>query len=346
MNKKFTPISELGEFGLIDSLLKPNKYTNSSTIMGTGDDAAVIKYLKNQKCLISTDMLAEGVHFDPTYTPLKHLGYKSITVNISDVCAMNGMATHALVSIGIPNKYSVEHIEELYSGIYLACKNYNIDLVGGDTTSSSSGLIISVTIIGEPVFSEVSYRSGANSKDIIFVSGDLGGAYLGLQILEREKQVFDKNSKAQPELEQYGYILERQLKPEARVDIIRELKRLQIQPSSMIDLSDGISSELRHICKLSNVGVKLFENKIPINKETERVALELNINPLVCALQGGEDYELLFTAPVKLYEKIKKIDSITAVGHVTSEPSKIELINSSNEAIDLTEEGWDSFVPR
>ena len=343
MNNKFTPISEIGEFALIDRILKGHTNKHNSTKKGAGDDAAVIEYLKKKDCLVSTDMLAEGVHFDPIYTPLKHLGYKSIIVNISDICAMNGTATHALVSLGVPNKYSVEHIEELYAGIHSACKNYNIDLIGGDTTSSSSGLIISVTIIGEPSFIEPAYRSGAQKNDVLFVSGDLGGAYLGLQILEREKQIFIDDEKSQPKLKDYSYILERQLKPEARVDIVRELRKEEIAPSSMIDLSDGLSSELRHICKESNVGIKIFETKIPIIKETLEAAGELNIDPLFCALHGGEDYELLFTAPVGLHEKISKISSVNAIGHITEHPNKIELITGSEELIDLTSEGWDSF---
>jgi len=344
MSNKFTPISEIGEFGLIKRILKGNKNKHNSTKKGPGDDSAVIECFTKKDQLISTDMLAEGVHFDPTYTPLKHLGYKSLIVNISDICAMNGIATHALVSLGIPNKYSVEHIEELYSGIHTACKNYNIDLIGGDTTSSATGLIISVTIIGEPSSTEPSYRSGAQPNDVVFVSGDLGGAYLGLQILEREKQIFLEDEKSQPELTQYGSILEKQLKPEARADVIRELKKTGITPSSMIDLSDGLSLDLRHICEASSVGAKIFENKIPISKETSKVANELNIKPLFCALQGGEDYEILFTAPANLYKKIKKISSIKAVGHITSEKNKIELITASEQAIDLSSEGWDPFL--
>lgn len=344
MSNKFTPISKIGEFELISRILKNSSNKHKSTKKGAGDDSAVIENFAKKDHLISTDMLAEGVHFDPTYTPLKHLGYKSIIVNISDICAMNGIATHALVSLGIPNKYSVEHIEELYSGIHTACKNYSIDLIGGDTTSSASGLIISVTIIGEPSSTELSYRSGAQPNDIVFVSGDLGGAYLGLQILEREKQIFMEDQKSQPELTQYSPILEKQLKPEARVDIIRELRKLGITPSAMIDLSDGLSSDLRHICKASGVGVKIFENKIPVAEETSEVARELNIGPLFCALHGGEDYEILFTAPATLHQKITKISSIKAIGHITSDKNKIELITSSEQTIDLSSEGWDSFL--
>jgi thiamine-monophosphate kinase len=259
---------------------------------------------------------------------------------------MNGIATHVLISLGIPNKYSVEHIEELYKGIDTACTNYNIDLIGGDTTSSASGLIINITIIGELDPGEAIYRSGAKPNDLLFVSGDLGAAYLGLQILEREKSIFNENEQFQPKLNEYRYILERQLKPEARVDIISELKKQKITPSSMIDLSDGLSSDLRHICEASKVGVKIFENKIPILKETEKTANELNINPIFCALNGGEDYELLFTAPPSLYKKLKEINSIEAIGHITSEEGKVELITNLEESIDLTADGWDSFYKK
>ncbi|MEE3037091.1 MAG: thiamine-phosphate kinase [Bacteroidota bacterium] len=333
----------MGEFRLIEKLTKDHLNKHKSTKTGIGDDSAILKDLKKNDRLISTDMLVEGVHFDPTYTPLKHLGYKSIVVNISDICAMNGAATHALVSLGIPNKYSVEHIEELYLGIKTACTNYNIDLIGGDTTSSGSGLIISITILGHTPEGEAAHRSGARANDVIFVSGDLGAAYLGLQVLEREKRIFRDNEKVQPELNEYSYVLERQLKPEARVDIVNELKKQEITPSSMIDLSDGLSSDLRHICKSSSVGVKIFEDKIPILKETREVANELGLNPVFCALHGGEDYELLFTAPPHLHERLREVESIEAIGHTTSEKDKIELITNSNQSIDLTSEGWDSF---
>jgi len=346
MENKFTPISEIGEFKLIDRLTHNAEIKHTSTKKGIGDDAAIIAHLPKKSHVISTDMLAEGVHFDTIYTPLKHLGYKSIVTNISDICAMNGTATHILISLGIPNKYSVEHIEELYKGVDTACTNYNIDLIGGDTTSSASGLIINITIIGELDSGEAIYRTGAKPNDLLFVSGDLGAAYLGLQILEREKSIFNENEQFQPKLNEYSYILERQLKPEARVDIISELKKKKITPSSMIDLSDGLSSDLRHICKSSKVGVKIFENKIPILKETEKAANELNINPIFCALNGGEDYELLFTAPPSLYKKLKEINSIEAIGHITSEEGKVELITNLEESIDLTADGWDSFYKK
>ena len=346
MKNKFTPISEIGEFNLIDRLTQNIETKHASTKKGIGDDGAIITQLAKKSHVISTDMLAEGGHFDPIYTPLKHLGYKSIVTNISDICAMNGTATHVLISLGIPNKYSVEHIEELYKGVETACKNYNIDLIGGDTTSSASGLIINITIIGELDSKESVYRTGAKPNHLLFVSGDLGAAYLGLQILEREKSIFNEDEHFQPKLNEYSYILERQLKPEARVDIIDQLKKKKIIPSSMIDLSDGLSSDVRHICKASKVGVKIFENKIPILKETEKTANELNINPIFCALNGGEDYELLFTAPPSLYEKLKEINSIKAIGHITSEEGKIELITNLEESIDLTDQGWNSFYKK
>ena len=346
MKNKFTPISEIGEFNLIDRLTQNIKTKHASTKKGIGDDGAIITQLAKKSHVISTDMLAEGVHFDPIYTPLKHLGYKSIVTNISDICAMNGTATHVLISLGIPNKYSVEHIEELYKGVETACKNYNIDLIGGDTTSSASGLIINITIIGELDSKESVCRTGAKPNHLLFVSGDLGAAYLGLQILEREKSIFNEDEHFQPELNEYSYILERQLKPEARVDVIAQLKKKKIIPSSMIDLSDGLSSDVRHICKASKVGVKIFENKIPILKETEKTANELNINPIFCALNGGEDYELLFTAPPSLYEKLKEIHSIKAIGHITSEEGKIELITNLEESIDLNDQGWNSFYKK
>ncbi len=346
MNNKFTPISEIGEFELIKLLSKNILLNNKSTKKGIGDDAAAISYLKNKNCLVTTDMLVEGVHFDTTYTPLKHLGYKSIIVNISDICAMNGVATHALLSLGIPNKYSVEHIKELYTGITTACNNYNIDLIGGDTTSSSTGLIINVTMIGESAAKNTTYRAGAQPNDLLFVSGTVGAAYLGLQILEREKMVFNKNKSFKPKLDSYAHILERQLKPEARTDIIKSFKEIDVIPSAMIDVSDGISSDIRHVCELSGVGVKIFEDKIPISGETNIVAKELNINPTICALHGGEDYELLFTVSPSSYKKLSSIEDISPIGHITSQTDTIELITKSNNSIDLSAEGWDSFLPK
>ena len=341
--KSFTPISNLGEFGLIDKLTKNIKTHSSSTQKGIGDDAAVLCPPSKSEQLISTDMLIEGVHFDPTYTPLKHLGYKSVVVNISDICAMNGQATHILVSLGIPNKYSIEHIEELYEGVKLACKNYKIDIVGGDTTSSSTGLVISISIFGEAKKKSITYRNGAKANDLLLVSGKLGAAYLGLQILEREKAIFKKNENSQPFLDKYEHVLEKQLKPEPRTDVVTLLKELKIKPSSMIDLSDGLSSEVLHICNSSNVGAKIFENKIPVSKESKIVSDEFKINPTICALHGGEDYELLITISQEDYEKIKGSSSLTPIGHITSDKN-IYLVGDSGEEINLLKDGWDSFL--
>ncbi len=341
---KFTPISRLGEFKLIEKLVDGVSVNKKLTKLGIGDDAAVIPYLENRDYVISTDMLVEGVHFDSTYTPLKHLGYKSIVVSVSDICAMNGRATHALVSIAVPNKYSVEHIGLLYEGIKTACGNYGIDLIGGDTTSSSTGLVVSVTIIGEVESRNVTYRAGAKPNELLFVSGDLGAAYVGLQILEREKYIFDKNTNAQPELGRYEYILERQLRPEARIDIVDRFNKNQVLPSSMIDISDGLSSDAVHICNSSRVGVKIFEEKIPIAEATIKTANELNINPTICALHGGEDYELLFTAPIYLREKIESFDGVRAIGHITSKSEEVSLITTQGDVIDMASDGWDSFV--
>jgi len=341
----FTPISKLGEFGLIEKLTKSIKTYHKSTQKGIGDDAAVLSSLLKMEQLVSTDMLIEGVHFDSTYTPLKHLGYKSTVVNISDICAMNGDATHMLVSLGIPNKYSIEHIEELYAGIMLACKNYNIDLIGGDTTSSPTGLVINISIFGKAKKKIITYRSGAKPNDILLVSGTLGASYLGLQILEREKAIFNKNTDSQPSLDKYEYVLQKQLKPEARIDVIKILKDLKIKPSAMIDISDGLSADISHICKSSNVGAKIFESKIPISKETRLVADEFNVNPTICALHGGEDYELLVAISQTDYKKINKNTALTPIGHITSKDS-IDLIRESGDEINLKKEGWDSFLSK
>ena len=343
MNKeKFTPISELGEFKLIDKITKGVHLAHDSTKQGIGDDAAVLGHSNKNQQLISSDMLVEGVHFDPTYTPLKHLGYKAVVVNISDICSMNGLATHAVVCLGVPAKYSVEHINELYAGIKMACKNYSIDLIGGDTTTSTTGLIINITIIGDAKAEIITYRKGANPNDILVVSGDLGAAYLGLQILEREKEIFNKNN-SQPALSEYQYILARQLKPEARTDLVDIFHKLKIKPTSMIDISDGLSSDVMHICESSGVGVKIFEDNLPIAKETVAVAEELRISPTVCALHGGEDYELLFTIPASEYKKIEMVEEVKTIGHITSS-REIEVVAKTGQSIDLKQEGWDSFL--
>src|SRR5580698_7925840 len=303
-NEERTNIESLGEFGLIDHLTKNIKLGQASTIKGIGDDAAVLD-AKGKKVLISTDMLLEGIHFDLAYTPLKHLGYKAVQVNLSDINAMNGTATQVTVSIGLSSKFPLEAIEELYEGIYLACGKYNVDLVGGDTTSSRQGLVISVTALGYADEKEIVYRSGAEEGDLICVSGDLGGAYTGLQLLEREKLVYLENPNIQPDLEGKDYIVERQLKPEARRDIIELLRDIKVRPTAMIDISDGLASEILHVCKQSNKGCNLYEDKIPLDSMTYETAREFNLDPTVCALSGGEDYELLFTIKQADYEKIK-----------------------------------------
>jgi thiamine-monophosphate kinase len=342
-NKERTELSSLGEFGLIKHLTEHIELTQSSTIKGAGDDAAVLKFDNANQILVSTDMLVEGIHFDLSYVPLKHLGYKSIIVNLSDICAMNGKPKQVTVSIAISNRFSVEAVEELYAGMLLACKNYQIDLIGGDTTSSTSGLIISVTAIGEALPEEVAYRNGAKEKDLLCVSGDLGGAYMGLQILEREKFVYKDNPKIQPDLEGNDYILERQLKPEARVDTVEFLKELGIKPTSMIDVSDGLASETLHICNQSDLGCEIYEDKIPIDPQTYDRAREFSLDPTVCALSGGEDYELLFTIPMSDYDKVKNLPDVTVIGHMTSKESGVNLVTKSGGSHPITAQGWNSF---
>ena len=334
-----TTISDLGEFGLIDRITKPFKNVNSSTIKGVGDDAAILDYGTKQ-IVVSTDLLTEGVHFNLMYVPLKHLGYKAVVVNLSDICAMNAIPKQITVSIAVSGKFSVEAIEELYSGIKLACEKYNVDLIGGDTTSSLTGLTISVTAMGEVEKDNVVLRGGAKPNDLLCVSGDLGGAFMGLQLLERENEVFKVNENMKPQLEGYDYILERQLKPEARVDIVAALKQLGIKPTSMIDISDGLSSEIHHICKNSSVGCSIYEDKIVMDFQTRTMAEELNINPLVAALNGGEDYELLFTIDIKDYEKVKNDPDFSVIGHITDPSVGINLITGAGSAIPLEAQGW------
>jgi len=343
-NSGRTELTSLGEFGLINHLTEHVEiYNPDSSLKGIGDDAAVIKYDNNKSTLVSTDMLVEGVHFDLTYAPLKHLGYKAITVNLSDICAMNGTPKQVTVSIAASNRFSVEALEELYAGMLYACKKYQVDLVGGDTTSSTSGLIISVTAIGEARQEDIVYRNGAKEKDLVCVTGDLGGAYMGLQILEREKFVFKDNPQLQPDLEGNDYILERQLKPEARVDIIELFKNLNIRPSSMIDVSDGLASELMHLCTQSGVGCELYEDKIPLDPQTFDRAREFSLDPTVCALSGGEDYELLFTLPMSEYDKIKNLPDFTIIGHITPKSSGLNLIAKAGTSHPITAQGWNSF---
>jgi len=338
-----TQISELGEFGLIEHLTKSIKIKNGTTIKGIGDDAAVLDY-NNKKILVTTDLLVEGIHFNLIYTPLKHLGYKAVAVNLSDICAMNGVPRQITVSIAISKKFTVEAIEELYEGIRLACEKYGIDLIGGDTSSSLTGLLISVTAIGEANEMDIVYRSGAKVNDLICVSGDLGAAYMGLQLLEREKYMFTENSKIQPDFSGHEYILERQLKPEPRIDIITKLKEINVKPTSMIDISDGLSSELMHICKNSNVGCKIYSEKIPIDITTCNIANEFNIAPEIAALNGGEDYELLFTVSLKDYEKIKNLKEISVIGNIIDESDGMNLISDDGKQIPITAQGWNGLT--
>ena len=337
--RKNTNISEIGEFGLIDRLTSGIKLKNDSTIKGVGDDAAVLDY-GGKQIVVSSDLLTEGIHFNLMYVPLKHLGYKAVIVNLSDVCAMNAVPKQIVVNIALSGKFSVEAVEELYSGIHLACEKYNVDLVGGDTTSSLTGLTISITVIGEVEKEDIVLRSGAKANDLLCVTGDLGGAYMGLQLLERENEVFKVNDKMQPQLSGYDYILQRQLKPEARVDIVSAFNKLGIKPTSMIDISDGLSSEIHHLCKNSGVGCNLFEDKIPLDFQTKKMAEEMNINPLVAALNGGEDYELLFTVDLKDYDKIKNDPDFTIIGHMTEASEGINLIAGAGSAIPLVAQGW------
>jgi thiamine-monophosphate kinase len=341
--KTYTQLSEIGEFGLIARLTEKIQLKNSSTLKGVGDDAAVLSY-PDKKIVVTTDLLTEGIHFNLMYCPLKHLGYKAVVVNLSDVYAMNAIPKQITVSIAISSKFSIQAIEELYSGIHLACEKYGVDLVGGDTTSSLTGLTISVTAIGEANEDELVYRSGAQVTDLVCVTGDLGGAYMGLQLLERENEVFKVNPNQKPLFEGYDYILERQLKPEARNDIKELLKTLDVKPTSMIDISDGLSSEVIHLCKASKVGINIYEEKIPLDTQTKDFAEELSINPLVAALNGGEDYELLFTVPLASYDVIKKEFDITIIGHVTPESEGANLITTGGSVIPLQAQGWNPLM--
>jgi thiamine-monophosphate kinase len=337
--KKQTALSNIGEFGLIERLTSNIQLQHKSSVKGVGDDAAVLEF-EGKQIVVTTDLLTEGVHFNLMYVPLKHLGYKAVVVNLSDVFAMNAQPRQITVSIALSSKFSVEAIDELYSGIYLACEKYGVDLVGGDTTSSLTGLTLSITAIGEANADDLVYRSGAKVNDLICVSGDLGGAYMGLQLLERENEVFKVNPKEQPKLEGYDYILERQLKPEARGDVVSALKKLDVKPTAMIDISDGLSSEIMHICKASKVGCSIYEEKIPLDYQTKRFAEELSINPLVAALNGGEDYELLFTVSLDDHDKIKNDPDITIIGHITEESNGVNLIVGDGSAIPIQAQGW------
>lgn len=338
---KITTINEIGEFGLIDYLTKNIQLRHKQTIKGVGDDAAVIKPSTKQ-IVVTTDMLTEGIHFDLIYVPLKHLGYKAVVANMSDVYAMNAIPKQITVSIAFSSKFSLEAIDLIYQGIYLACEKYNVDLIGGDTTSSLTGLTISITAIGEVDKDKITYRNTAKLNNVICVTGDLGSAFLGLQLLEREKLVFQANPNAKPQFEGHDYILERQLKPEARKDVVEYLATNKIVPTSMIDISDGLSSEIIHICTQSGVGCKLYEDKIPFNPTAANMAAELNMDPTTCTLNGGEDYELLFTLTLEDYAIIKNDPNITAIGHITEAHTGNLLIARDGTEIPLKAQGWGS----
>lgn len=344
-NTDRTELSSLGEFGLIKHLTQFIEIKNESTIKGIGDDAAVIEY-KNKQTIVSTDMLVEGVHFDLAYMPLKHLGFKSVSVNLSDIYAMNASPKQITISLAISNRFSVEALEELYAGFMMACHKHNVDIIGGDTTTSKSGLVISITAIGEADSDDIVYRNTAKEGDLLCVTGDLGAAYVGLQLLEREKQVFMEAPGAQPDLEGNDYILERQLKPEARKDIPVLLKKLEVKPTAMIDISDGLASEILHITTQSQVGCNLFEEKIPIDPSTYDMAREFNLDPTMCALSGGEDYELLFTIDQADFPKVKANPDITVIGHLTNSKEGVNLISKAGTSIPLTAQGWDSFLKK
>lgn len=341
-NQKKTSLASLGEFGLIDHLTKRFKISQESTIKSIGDDAAVLDF-KDKKAVISTDLLIEGVHFDLAYMPLKHLGYKAVVANISDICAMNATPTQITVSIAVSNRFPLEALEELFEGITLAANAYNVDVIGGDTTSSQKGLIISITAIGEANLDDITYRNGATQTDLLVVSGDLGAAYMGLQVLEREKQVFQVNPNNQPVLDDYTYLIERQLKPEARTDVKDILEKLEVKPTAMIDISDGLSSEIMHICKQSQLGCNLYEDKIPVDPQLINTCEEFNIDITTIALNGGEDYELLFTIKMEDFEKIKGNPNFTIIGHMVAESEGIHLVTRANTKIELKARGWNAL---
>jgi thiamine-monophosphate kinase len=340
--EKRSEIAQLGEFGLINRIAARFTSVNSTTRKGIGDDAAVID-AGNDFLLASTDMLLEGIHFDLAYVPLKHLGYKAVAVNVSDIAAMNGKPEQITIGLGLSNRFSLEAIDELYEGIRAACENYKVDLVGGDTSASSSGLVISISVLGRVEKSKVVYRSGAKVNDIICVTGDLGSAYLGLQVLEREKEVFLTNPDMQPHLEKYEYMVGRQLKPDARMDVVYELKELGIVPTSMIDISDGLASELLHLSDNSGLGMKIFENNIPIDSQAFETAIEFKIDPVTAALNGGEDYELLFTIPPTDYEKLKSHPDIHFIGHVHDNKNQNVLVTKQETLVPLRAQGWNHF---
>jgi len=342
MTEKRTELSDLGEFGLIDRIQQQVTLHNATSLKGIGDDAAIIS-AGEESIVVSTDMLLEGVHFDLSYMPLQHLGYKSVAVNISDIAAMNARPEQIVISLAISNRFSLEAVDALYEGIRAACESYKVDLVGGDTSSSVSGLIISITAIGRAPKNNIVQRSGAKANDIICVTGDLGAAYVGLQVLEREKQVFLTNPAMQPDLEKYEYLVGRQLKPEARMDIIHDLTERKCVPTSMIDISDGLASELLHLSKHSRLGVKIFEDKVPIDHDTYETAIEFKMDPITCALNGGEDYELLFTIAPADYEKLKNHPDIHFIGHMHDNPNQNVMISKQQTLVPINAQGWNHF---
>ncbi len=342
MSEKRTEIGDIGEFGLIDRIQQKTEIKNPTSLKGIGDDAAVIDAGDHVK-VVTTDLLLEGVHFDLSYAPLPHLGFKAVAVNVSDVAAMNAIPKQITVSLALSNRFSVEAVEALYSGINAAAAHFGVDVIGGDTTSSRSGLVISITAIGEAQKGQLTYRSGAKVNDIVCVTGDLGGALVGLQILEREKQVFLANPNMKPELDKYQIVTARQLRPEARMDIVHELREINVIPTSMIDVSDGLASELFHICKSSEVGVTIYEDKLPIDKQTFDTAIELNMDPITCVLNGGEDYELLFTIDQQDFAKVEKHPEIHFIGHVTKADEGKLLVTKSGTAVPLRAQGWKHF---
>lgn len=342
-NETRTSLSELGEFGLIKHLTQNFGIQHKSTIKGVGDDAAVLE-IKDKNILVTTDLLVEGVHFDLSYMPLKHLGYKAVVVNVSDIYAMNGIATQITVSIAVSNRFTLEAVEELYAGIHLACKTYGVDLVGGDTTSSTKGLLISITAIGEAKKEDIVYRNTAKENDLLVVTGDLGAAYLGLQVLEREKRVFEVNPNSQPDLTNYTYLVEKQLKPEARKDMVELFAALDVKPTAMIDISDGLSSEILHICTQSKVGCNLYEEKIPLDPQVISTCEEFDLNSTTIALSGGEDYELLFAISQNDFPKIKGNPHLTVIGHITNESNGVNLVTRAGQQIKLTAQGWNALL--
>ncbi len=343
MSEKRTEISELGEFALIERLSEKFQLNQNNSLMGIGDDAAVIGQSGDKVTLLSSDMLLEGIHFDLSYMPLQHLGFKAVAVNVSDIAAMNGTPKQITVNLGLSNRFSVEAVEAIYEGIEAAAKSYDLDVVGGDTTASASGLVISIAILGEAPEGEVVYRNSANDKDILCLTGDVGAAYVGLQVLEREKQEFLANPDMQPKLDKYDYVVGRQLRPRARMDVIHELRDLKVKPSAMIDVSDGLVSDLFHICKASGLGVSIYEDKLPIDKQAYETAAEFSLDPNACAMNGGEDYELLFTISQEDFEKIKNHEDIHTIGYMHPKEKGRVLVTRNQQIVELTAQGWKHF---